>query len=274
MPRIDLTMSFEKSSGQRIDLRKFVDQHPEISHVVFDFDGTLSWLRHGWPELMFDVFRPFYPVQGESDEAIHDFLVSEILSLNGKPSIFQMLRFAELVSERGGSCPEPERLLHDYQNLLDRKIVERSQRVRSGECSLDEYVVYGARAFLDFLRPRRVTLIVLSGTIEHRVKEEASLLGLSHFFGRHIYGSTPDGNRFSKRDVIDRLLREESIEGRHLLSFGDGPVELRETRAVGGIAIGIASDENENGSGQCDPHKRRILFEAGAELVLPDYGIP
>jgi phosphoglycolate phosphatase-like HAD superfamily hydrolase len=24
---------------------------PQISHVVFDFDGTLSWLRHGWAEI-------------------------------------------------------------------------------------------------------------------------------------------------------------------------------------------------------------------------------
>ena len=23
---------------------------PHASHAVFDFDGTLSWLRHGWPQ--------------------------------------------------------------------------------------------------------------------------------------------------------------------------------------------------------------------------------
>ena len=267
-------MASTNESVARRDLRTYVEQHPEVSHVMFDFDGTLSWLRHGWPELMFQVFRPFYPARRESEQEVHDFLISEILSLNGKPSIFQMVRFAELVRQRGGNCPAPEKLLQDYQSLLDQKIAERSQRIRRGECSRDEYVVHGARAFLEYLTIRRLRLIVLSGTVEHRVKEEAELLGLSHFFGDHIYGSTPDGNKFSKRQVIDRLLREEGIEGKHLLSFGDGPVEICETKAVGGLAIGIASDENQNGSGRSDPHKQRILLEAGAEFVLADYSIP
>ncbi len=34
---------------------------PRVSHVVFDFDGTLSWLRHGWPEMMVEVMRETTP---------------------------------------------------------------------------------------------------------------------------------------------------------------------------------------------------------------------
>ena len=33
----------------------------KVTHVVFDFDGTLSWLRHGWPELMLEVFEENMP---------------------------------------------------------------------------------------------------------------------------------------------------------------------------------------------------------------------
>src|SRR3954453_14073956 len=48
---------------------------PQISHVIFDWDGTLSWLRHGWPELMAGLFLPHLPeVPGESAEARHDLL--------------------------------------------------------------------------------------------------------------------------------------------------------------------------------------------------------
>jgi hypothetical protein len=25
---------------------------PQISHVVFDFDRTIAWLKHGWPDIM------------------------------------------------------------------------------------------------------------------------------------------------------------------------------------------------------------------------------
>jgi len=63
---------------------------PQISHVIFDFDGPCSWLRHGWPEIMFNVFRPYYPARrDEAEDQIHDLLIDEILGLNGKPSIHQ-----------------------------------------------------------------------------------------------------------------------------------------------------------------------------------------
>ncbi|EEF61441.1 HAD family hydrolase [Pedosphaera parvula] len=245
---------------------------PQISHVVFDFDGTLSWLRHGWPELMYQLFRPLYPtIPGETEATIHNFLLGEILSLNGKPTIFQTNRFAELVHARGAQSPSPEALLHDYQSRLDQIIAERTNLILTGRASKDDFVVFGARKFLDQLHAQGIKLIILSGTIEHRVKEEAALLNLAHYFGQHIYGSRPDSNELSKRIVLDRLLRDEKIEGHHLLSFGDGPVEIFHTRELGGLAVAVASDEDDNGSGKMDPHKRQQLLKAGADVVIPDY---
>ena len=46
---------------------------PEISHVVFDFDGTLSLVRQGWPDVMVPMFAEMLPRQpGESDADLHD----------------------------------------------------------------------------------------------------------------------------------------------------------------------------------------------------------
>ena len=245
---------------------------PQISHVVFDFDGTLSWLRHGWPGIMCAVFRPHFPARpGETEAAIHSLLLDEILSLNGKPSIFQVERFTEQVRERGGPKLNPEELLHEYQHRLDLAIEERTQSILSGAARSDDFVIHGARAFLEKLRQRGLTLIILSGTIEHRVKQEAALLDLAKSFGPHIYGSQPAPVEFSKRMVLDRLLREEGILGEHLLSFGDGPVEIFHTREMGGLAVAVASDEDHNGSGEMDPHKRGQLIKAGAHLAIPDY---
>src|ERR1041385_4819748 len=96
---------------------------PQISHVVFDFDGTLSWLRHGWPEIMLQLFREHLSAQpGESEEAFRELLLNDILSLNGKPSIFQMHRFVDRARERGGQRPSPEGLLREYQERLDRQV--------------------------------------------------------------------------------------------------------------------------------------------------------
>src|SRR6266852_8755842 len=44
---------------------------PQVSHVLFDFDGTLSLIRQGWPEVMIPMFAEMLPRRpGESDEAV------------------------------------------------------------------------------------------------------------------------------------------------------------------------------------------------------------
>jgi phosphoglycolate phosphatase len=254
------------------EIRPSLSPRPQISHVVFDFDGTLSWLRHGWPQIMCDVFEPRVPArEGESRQALRELLLDEVLALNGKASIHQMMRCAELVRERGGEAPEPEALLREYQRRLDLVIRERTEMIRSGQAQRDEFVVWGARNFLEMLQARGLTLIILSGTIEHRVKEEAALLDLERYFGAHIYGSTADAAQSSKRAVMGRLLREEQITGEHLLAVGDGPVEIQVAKELGGMAVAVASDEEHNGSGKVDPHKHPQLVAAGADLVVPDY---
>ena len=253
-----------------VEFRHDFAPRPDISHVIFDFDGTLSWLRHGWPDIMCALFREYLaPSAGETEVAFHDRLMNDILSLNGKPSIHQMLLCCERVRERGGVPPDPEALLHEYQGRLDGEIRRRSETILNRSTPPDEFVIHGARPLLEKLLRRGLTLIILSGTIEHRVQEEAALLGLARLFGAHIYGS---GDKdFSKQLVIERILREEQIEGRHLLSFGDGPVEIHDTKAAGGLAIAVASDEAHNGSGLMDPWKRRQLLAAGADAAIADY---
>jgi phosphoglycolate phosphatase len=117
---------------------------------------------------------------------------------------------------------------------------------------------------------RGLKLFILSGTAEADVRREASLLQLQPYFGERIHGSAP-GCDFSKKEIIDRIIREEKISGAQILSFGDGPVEIECTKAVGGRAVGVASDEVTNGSGVFDPDKRELLLRAGADAIIPDY---
>ena len=255
-----------------VELRATFVPRERVSHVVFDFDGTLSWLRHGWPGIMARLFREhFTPHPGESEAAIHDLLLDLIVSLSGRSTIFQMLRFSELVKERGGAAPDAGVLLQEYQRRLDEVIAARSKDVREGRAGLDSFVVHGARRVLEQLQQAGLTLIILSGTVQERVREEAGLLDLSRYFGRHIYGGTGDPLKFSKLAVFERLLREENISGENLLSFGDGPVEIANTKELGGLAIAVCSDEEVNGSGVMDAFKRRQLLDAGADAAIPDY---
>ncbi len=258
-------------TGQ-VELRPTFVPRPQITHVVFDFDGTLSWVRHGWPEIMFGVFRRNLPLlDGETAEARTAVLDSIVFGMNGRPTIMQMQRFTEVVRERGGAQLVAEDLRREFQDLLDAEIAARLLSIRSRAVPHDAFVVFSARPLLERLRAVGVTPIVLSSSIEHRVKEEAEALGLTEYFGPHIYGSGADPTSFSKMAVFQRLLKEEGIQGEHLLSFGDGPVEITATKELGGLAIAVCSDEDHNGSGIMDPIKRPQLLAAGADAVIPDF---
>jgi phosphoglycolate phosphatase-like HAD superfamily hydrolase len=114
-------------------------------------------------------------------------------------------------------------------------------------------------------------MYLASGTDEMFVKREAELLQISHYFGRHIYGAQDDYKSFSKKMVIERILRENQIKGEQLLAFGDGYVEIQNTKEVGGLSVAVASDEAHNGSGRIDEWKRQRLVGVGADVVIPDF---
>jgi phosphoglycolate phosphatase len=255
-----------------IELRQPLAPRPAISHVVFDFDGTLSLIRQGWPEVMIPMFVEMLPrLPGESDEAARQLVTDDIMRLNGKQTIYQMIQLAERIQERGGQPREPLWYKHEYLSRLDERIRTRLDALRSGAAKPDDYLVHGSRALLESLRQRGFTLYLASGTDEPFVLEESKLLDLTRYFGRHIYGAKDDYKTFSKKMVIERILRENKIPGDRLLSFGDGYVEIENTKEVGGFAVAVASDEAHNGSGRVDEWKRQRLLGVGADVVIPDY---
>ena len=98
------------------------------------------------------------------------------------------------------------------------------------------------RQLLERLSARGLMLYLASGTDEPPVKAEAALLDVARYFGPRIYGAQEDYHNFSKKMVIDRILREHAISGERLLAFGDGYVEIENTKGVGGLAVAVASD--------------------------------
>src|SRR3954471_23882720 len=147
---------------------------PAISHVVFDFDGTLSWLRHGWPEFMCDVFMEHVELgPAETVETMRWFLIDEIIALNGKPSVFQCQRFVEILEIRGGPQLEAEPLRAEFQRRLDDAIEARMTAIRARTEAAGDYLIYGTLPFLEHVRKRGLTPIILSTTVQERVREEA-----------------------------------------------------------------------------------------------------
>ena len=253
-------------------LRPTFAPRPGISHVLFDFDGTLSLIRQGWPEVMVPMFTEALPAAPGETEADRGRLAFEdIMRLNGKQTIYQMMQLAARIRERGGEAKEPPWYKHEYLRRLDLRIKDRIDGLRQGTIPADDLLVHGARRLLENLKDRGLPVYLASGTDEIFVEQEAELLGLTPYFGRRIYGAQDDFKTFSKKLVIARIIRENGIRGEQLLCFGDGYVEIENTREAGGLAVAVASDEANNGSGRMDEWKRERLSGVGADVVIPDF---
>ncbi len=239
--------------------------------VLFDFDGTLSLIREGWPQVMIPmmvvVLRETGTAESEAEltAAVEDF----VMRLNGRQTIYQMIQLAEEVQRRGGRPLEPLAYKHRYHDLLMQRIRGRHEALRTGAAAAADWVVPGTHALLDALRRRGLALYLASGTDLAYVRDEAQLLGVADSFGEHIYGALDDYRNFSKQMIIERILRDHGLRGEELLAFGDGFVEIQEVKKLGGVAVAVASDEiNRRG---IHAWKRQRLVQAGADIVIPEY---
>ena len=241
-------------------------------HALFDFDGTLSLIREGWPEIMIPMMVEFLEKTGTSEprETLRQIASQFVMELNGKQTIYQMIRLAEEIQSRGGTPLDPLAYKQEYHARLMQRIESRREALRSGSSSPEERLVPGSLKFLDRLQSRGITLYLASGTDENYVKEEARLLGLDRYFGDRVYGALDDYRSFSKAQVIEWILTEHRVEGSQLVGFGDGYVEIQNIRNAGGTAAAVASDEAGR-SGRPDAWKRARLIGAGANIVIPDF---
>jgi len=243
-----------------------------VEHVVFDFDGTLSLIREGWPEVMVPMMVEVLRATGtgETPEELGRLAHEFVMQLNGKQTIYQMIRLAEEVRRRGGTPEEPLVYKERYHERLMERIAGRREALRSGRVKPEEMLVPNSLDILDALRARGLSLYLASGTDEKYVREEAALLGLGEYFGPHVYGAIDNYQNYSKAMVIERILRENRVEGPALLGFGDGYVEIQNIKESGGTAVAVASDESAR-SGKPDAWKRQRLIGVGADVVIPDY---
>ncbi|MCI0683071.1 MAG: HAD family hydrolase [Gemmataceae bacterium] len=239
--------------------------------VLFDFDGTLSLIREGWPQVMIPMMVRVLQETGtaEDEPALTRHVEEFVMRLNGRQTIYQMIQLAEEVRKRGGQPEEPLTYKHRYQGLLMERIRGRLEALAVGRATPFDWTVPGSHELLDELRRRGVMLYLASGTDVAFVRREAELLGLTPYFGEHIYGALDEYQNFSKKMIIERILRDHRLQGDELLGFGDGFVEIEEVKRVGGVAVAVASDEVKRQG--INAWKRDRLIRAGADLVIPDY---
>jgi len=244
---------------------------PDARVAIFDFDGTLSLIRTGWMNVMVPMMVEILAGlnSGESEDQLRAVVEDFVWRLTGKETLYQMIELADQVKRRGGAPLDPLAYKRIYLDRLSVVIAHRVAELRSGACSPEKYLVPGSRQLLESLRARGLTLFLASGTDEVYMKEEADLLDVTRYFDGGVFGALDDIDAFSKRMLVQRIVRTPGIRGPQLIGFGDGYVEIEEVKLAGGVTVGAATDEPE-----CrvpDPWKRQRLIGVGADYIVPNY---
>lgn len=243
----------------------------QFKHVLFDFDGTISLLREGWQGIMTPVCTEMICGATSPTPEILREVEQMIDETTGIQTIFQMERLVEMVRAHG-LVPESEVLdAAGYKAVYNERLLvpvrERLARLASGEAAIEDYSVRGAHHFLQLIHAHGANMYVFSGTDQDDVRNECARLGAAHFF-QEIWGAIPNVEAYSKEKVIREIIAQHDLHGTEVLAVGDGPVELRNVKEHGGVALGIASDETNGG---WDLHKRERLLRAGADILVPDF---
>lgn len=255
-------------------------EKPEIKHAIFDHDGTISTLREGWEGIMAPVMTK--AILGEKYDDADDSLFQKVRSrvneyidkTTGIQTLAQMHGLTGLIREFG--CVPEEKILEPegykkiYKEELLKVVRVREQKFLKGELCLEDVTLKNAVAILRILFESGIKLYLASGTDVEDVVHEVTALGYGHFFEGRIYGAVGDIKKEAKKIVLDGILNEigESAS-RNLVTFGDGPVEIRETGKRGGITIGVASNEPRRYG--LNEKKRTRLIMAGADMIIPDF---
>lgn len=192
----------------------------------------------------------------------------------GIQTLVQMKGLIDLVREFG--CVPEAKMLDEfgykdaYNDELLKMVWERERKLERGELSIEDLTIKNAVPFILKLHDAGIKLYLASGTDEEDVKKEALILGYDHLFEDRIFGSVGDITREAKKIVLDRILDTigESDFG-NVATFGDGPVEIRETRKRNGITIGMATHELKRFG--LNLNKRSRLVKAGADIIVPDF---
>ncbi len=250
-----------------------------IKHCIFDHDGTLSTLREGWetimePMMIEAVLGSHYAT---AEPALLTRVRKEVSALidrtTGVQTLMQMKELIELIRQSGFVRASELLDEHGYKQIYNERLLlsvrKRVQKLQSGELNAVDFQIKNAALLLQALYDRGIKLYLASGTDEADVIFEAELMGYAHLFEGRVFGSVGRIDVEAKKVVLEKILRDHRLTGSQFATFGDGPVEIRETQKRGGLAVGIASDEVRRFG--LNPSKRARLIRAGANLVVPDY---
>ena len=239
---------------------KILENHNKynINAVVFDFDGTLSTLRHGWESVMKKMMMDILSPKGDLQE-----IKAFIDQSTRIQTIFQMKWLREKAESLGIEPLD----IWEYKAEYNRRLMERVEiNKQEAKNNPKRFLIKGGEEFLGRLKEKGIKIYAASGTDEEDVKKEAEVLGLLKYFD-DIRGAIPYSENCSKEEKLKELMAQSKAE--NLMVVGDGPVEIRLGRAMGALTLGVCANEGQ----LCgyDEAKVRRLADAKAHILIDSF---
>jgi beta-phosphoglucomutase-like phosphatase (HAD superfamily) len=256
-----------------------------LSVGLFDFDGTLSDERVGWPNLIV-ANNVAYLIAFTSPHLEHrqaeGLVLADIEATIGIPTYLQMKRLRTIIEKHGYQGPEldPRMFKDSYNDTLVGMVSSRRAQLATGEMTMDDLRIDGAMELLQRVSARLSKGIYLaSGSDLDAVTESVEHLGYSEFFPKERIAAAgslgPEDD--AKEAVIQGLLSNSGIQGdsgirgEELVTFGDGFPEMLYTHRAGGVCVGIVSRDQshyEHLGHFTEEQKKQRLLNAGAHLIV------
>ena len=239
-----------------------------VRAVVFDFDGTISTLRHGWEQIMEPLMLEQIANGALPSDALIQKVRAYIRESTGIQTVYQMQWLKDEVESAGFDAADRDVWWYkdEYNRRLLQQVNERIAAISNGQDSPENHLMDGSVAFLAALRERGVEIYIASGTDDVDLQNEIRVLGIAPYVTL-AQGAPHRQMDCSKEKVVRNLL--QSLEKQSLAVIGDGKVEIRIGRDIGARTIGIASDEVARHG--INPVKQQTLLEAGADLIAGDF---
>jgi len=251
-------------------------QRPKLRAAIFDFDGTISTLRHGWEEVM----EPFMiemitGALNSADNKWNKKIIQDVKQYinesTGIQTIFQMQWLADAVKKYGKNpfAPtDPWWYKAEYNRRLIEIVNKRIKEIISGDKKPEDFLIAGSKELLEAFKKNGIENYAASGTDNPDVLNEARILGVDIYF-KEIAGAPVGIANCSKEAVLKKLILDYGLKGLEVVVIGDGKVEISLGREAGAITLGVASCE-EKLSG-INPVKRQRLVNAGAHAIVGDF---
>jgi phosphoglycolate phosphatase-like HAD superfamily hydrolase len=251
----------------------------QLSVGLFDFDGTLSDERLGWPDLMVSSNAAFLVALSNphiEHTTAQRMVIEDIESTIGIPTYMQMKRLRTMIEKHGYDGPEINpRLFKDvFNDALVSMVESRREKLRSGEFTVDDLRISGGLELLQSLGDLVTDGVYLaSGSDVDAVRESVVALGYAPFFpperiaGAGTLGPEDD----AKEAVIKKLLTEHGLSGNQVVTFGDGFPEILHTHLAGGVAVGVLTYDHsiyEHLGHFTLEQKEDRLRRAGAHIIV------